>query len=899
VVRHLRWITRDWPIPVNEGCRMMPFSLMIKDAFARPVVDVEARLRTDLESGLTAREAGARREIYGNNRLTLRRPRNVFLILLAQTRSPVVWLLLAAMLLAAAARGGTEVAAIGVVVIVNTLIGFLSEWRAERAMESLRALRTQQAMVVREGVRQIVPAEALVPGDIVFVEAGDIIPADLRIGMAAGLSVDESALTGESVASEKTTDAVLAETPLPDRDCMLHRGTAVTYGVGKGIVTATGMGTELGQITRLVSGVVPHKTPLEEQLARLSWQLSIFTILVTAFVTLIGLAGGRNLLLVVETAVALAVAAIPEGLPVVATLALARGMWRMAQRNALVERLAAVETLGAATLICTDKTGTLTENRMTVAEIWTPDGGRGVHAAALTVDAPITEALEAGVLCNNADFDADGDPLGDPMEAALLRAAQDAGMDPGALRQRWPRLQEVPFNSVRKMMATRRGMPGSANLFVKGAPEAVIAVCNMLPEVRESWRARTVEMAADGLRVLAVAFKPAADACEEPFAGLTFLGLIGFKDPPRADIPAAIGACRTAGIRVVMMTGDHPVTARNIAIDVGLVGEDARVIDGGELGNLGDLTDDRREEVRCADVFARVSPEQKYDLVRLHQAAGEIVAMTGDGVNDAPALKRADIGVAMGIRGTQVAREAAAMVLLDDAFSTIVAAIREGRVIFRNIQRFTAYLLSCNLSEILLVAGAMAMGLPLPLAPLQILFLNLVTDVFPAFALGLAKGDAGVLHNKPRVPDKPLLTRPLWTLVIGLGASIAAASIAAFVIALTVLDCSDEEAMTVSFLTLALAQLWNVFNMRDPRSPLIRNDIVMSGFIWGALALCIAILGIALYTPAFRSVLTITPPDTAQWALILGASLAPLLVGQAGKLVVQRQSLAKGSAENC
>ena len=868
----------------------------ILDAHAHSVADVEQRLRTDLETGLAAAEAESRLAMYGANLLSVRRRRNALLILLAQVKSPVVWLLLVAMLLAAAFRGGIEVAAIGVVVAVNTLIGFLSEWRAERAMESLRALGTPHALVLRGGVRTLVEAETLVPGDVVIVEAGDVVPADLRIGLAAGLAADESALTGESVASEKTADPVAAGTPLPDRDCMLHRGTAITQGVAKGIVTATGMDTELGHITRLVSGVAPHKTPLEEQLARLSWQLSIFTVIVAAFVTLVGLTGGRDLLLVVETTVALAVAAIPEGLPVVATLALARGMWRMAQRNALVERLAAVETLGAATLICTDKTGTLTENRMTVAEIWTPDGGRGAHTAGRPVDAPITEALQAGVLCNNADFDAEGQPLGDPMETALLRAALEAGMAPGTLRQSWPRLEEVPFNSVRKMMATRHGAPGSASLFVKGAPEAVIAACDLAPDAREAWRGRTVEMAADGLRVLAVACKRPADDDEDPFAGLTFLGLIGFEDPPRADIPDAIAACRTAGIRVVMMTGDHAVTARNIAMDVGLAGEDARVVDGAELGDLANLPEDRREKVRRADVFARVSPAQKFDLVRLHQDAGEIVAMTGDGVNDAPALKQADIGVAMGIRGTQVAREAAAMVLRDDAFSTIVAAIREGRVIFRNIQRFTAYLLSCNLSEILLVAGAMAMGLPLPLAPLQILFLNLVTDVFPAFALGLAKGDAGVLRNRPRVPDKPLLTRPLWTLVIGLGTSIAAATIAAFVVALTVLDCSDEEAMTVSFLTLALAQLWNVFNMRDPRSPLIRNDIVMSGFIWGALALCVAILGVALYTPAFRSVLTITPPDAVQWALILGASLVPLLIGQIGKLVLRRPDRAKAGA---
>lgn len=864
--------------------------LTISDVHALPAADVAAHLQTNLEAGLSKHEAQARLENFGGNLLSVHRRRNLLLILLSQLKSPVVWLLLAAMLLAAAFRGGFEVATIGVVVILNTLIGFFSEWRAERAMESLRALGTPNAVVVRDGMRQIVPAETLVPGDIVIVEAGDIIPADMRIGSAAGLSVDESTLTGESLAQEKSETAVEPNTPLPDRDSMLHRGTAVTHGVGRGIVTATGMNTELGHITRLVSGVAPQKTPLEEQLGRLSWQLTLLTLIIAAGLTLAGLARGQDLFLVVETTVALAVAAIPEGLPVVATLALARGMWRMANSNALVERLAAVETLGAATLICTDKTGTLTENRMTVSEIWTAEGGRGSHSADRPIDAAMTEALEAAVLCNNADFGPDGKPLGDPMETALLRAAQESGIDPTALRGSHPRLKEIPFNSTRKMMATSHGATdkgtGPTTVIVKGAPEVVLEACNMLPEDRDAWRNRTVDMASDGLRVIAVACKRQIHLAEEPFEDLTFLGLIGMEDPPRADIHEAIAACHAAGIRVVMMTGDHAVTARNIAMDVGLVGEDARVVDGEALGTLADLSEEKREDVRRADIFARVSPAQKYDLVRLHQEAGEIVAMTGDGVNDAPALKQADIGVAMGIRGTQVAREAAAMVLRDDAFSTIVAAIREGRVIFRNIQRFTAYLLSCNLSEIMLVAGAIACGLPLPLTPLQILFLNLVTDMFPAFALGLAKGDAGVLRSKPRMPDKPLLTRPLWTLVIGLGTSIALATLTAFLLALTVLKSSPTEAVTVSFLTLALAQLWNVFNMRDPRSAIIRNDIVLSGLIWAALALCIAILGIALYTPAIRSVLTITPPSPDLWLLILAASLVPLLIGQIGKLVL-------------
>jgi Ca2+-transporting ATPase len=865
----------------------------VTNAYAQSVEDIEARLKTDVRHGLAPQEAQDRLEQTGGNRLTVRRRRHVLLILLSQVRSPVVWLLLAAMLLAAAFRGGIEVVAIAVVVIINTLIGFFSEWRAERAMESLRALGTPSALVLRGGARRIVPAASLVPGDIVIVEAGDMVPADLRIATAAGLAVDESALTGESLPSDKHAGLLNADTPLPDRDNMLYRASAVSRGVATGVVVSTGMDTEIGQITRLVSGVAVQKTPLETQLSHLSWQLTLFTLGIAAIVALSGLASGRDIYLVIATTVALAVAAIPEGLPIVATLALARGMWRMAERNALVERLSAVETLGAATLICTDKTGTLTENRMTVTEIRTPQNRYIIAEALHPAPADLAETLKAAALCNNADFDPEGLPLGDPMETALLNAAQGVGLDPQELNANCPRVHEHPFNSERKMMATchRAGAAssGPVHVFVKGAPEAVLAACNLSPEDIQFWRGQTTEMASEGMRVIAVASRHQTASGHTPFENLAFLGLVGLEDPPRADIPDAIAACHRAGIRVVMMTGDHAVTARSIAADVGLAGEDAQVVDGAELGPLDELSDAQREQVRRADVFARVSPAQKYDLVRLHQAAGEVVAMTGDGVNDAPALKQADIGVAMGIRGTQVAREAAAMVLRDDAFSTIVTAIREGRVIFRNIQRFTAYLLSCNLSEIMLVAIAMAMGLPLPLAPLQILFLNLVTDVFPAFALGLAKGDADVLNNKPRIPDKPLLTPPLWRLVIGLATSIFGATLLAFVIALTLLDCTEEEARTVSFLTLALAQLWNVFNMRDPRSHPIRNDIVMSQVIWGALLLCLMILGMALYVPVLASVLTIVPPRADMWALVLLASLLPLIVGQLGKLAVRKR----------
>ena len=862
--------------------------LNVENPHAYETNELVARLRSDLNKGLVRKEAEYRLQRIGPNLLAMREGRSVVSVLFAQLTSPVVWLLIFAMLLAAFLRDIPDVIAIGLVIVLNSSIGFISEWRAERAMSSLRALGVEHSTVIRNGSRLRVSSDQLVPGDIVIVEAGDLVQADIRIGLSIELATDESALTGESMPKEKTAMAVQADALLADRNCMLFKGTAVTRGTATGLVVATGMRTELGRIASLISSARPQRTPLEEQLGRLGWQLSALTLIIASLIAVVGLAGGRDLGLIVQTAIALAVAAIPEGLPIVATLALARGMWRMVERNALLERLAAVETLGEATLICTDKTGTLTENRMTVVELWTEDGRCELDEKSITETRTVKEALEAATLCNNAVFDTDQNPLGDPMEVALLIAAQRIRIDPSALKARNPRKSEIPFNSTRKMMATTHTIQGDRNgngciVYVKGAPEAVVAACDLSIEDRALWKNRTIEMASEGLRVIAVASRVTTQSQDEIFKGLKFLGLIGFEDPPRADIRDAMAACRSAGVRVVMMTGDHAATARNIALDVGLVSESARVVDGAELGELAELSEAKREEVRKADIFARVSPSQKFDLVRLHQDAGEIVAVTGDGVNDAPALKQADIGVAMGIRGTPVAREAATMVLRDDAFSTIVAAIREGRVIFRNIQRFTVYLLSCNLSEILLIAAALALGLPLPLTPLQILFLNLVTDVFPAFALGLGSGDKAVLQHRPRTPDKPILTSPLWTEIVGLGMTIAVVTLSVFWFALHVLGRTYNEAITVSFLTLALAQIWNVFNMRDPRSLVFQNDIVRNRYVWGALALCVVLLAAALLVPSLRFVLDLVLPDATILGLAGAASLIPLLIGQMGK----------------
>lgn len=583
-------------------------------------------------------------------------------------------------------------------------------------------------------------------------------------------------------------------------------------------------------------------------------------------------------------------------------------MWRMAKHNALIEQLSAVETLGATTVIFTDKTGTLTENSMQLREVECPGASYARSAETGNFERMgdggdrdgwpcLDEILTAGALCNNAKLGEDGGQnTGDPLEQALLSAAADRGLGLREIRTRFPRVREIAFDSTSKLMATVHARDHEFAVWVKGAPEAVLEACcavrhgdgmdvPMTSDARACLTARTDAMASRGMRVLAVAGRTVSAPEAADYSGLTFLGVVGLFDPPRADVPDAIARCRSAGIRVIMMTGDHAVTARNIAASVGLTDGDPVVIEGRSLRPVAELSTQQVNALAEADVFARVSPAQKLALISLYQKRGHIVAMTGDGVNDAPAVKQADIGIAMGRRGTQVAREAAAMVLRDDAFGSIVAAIREGRVIFRNIQRFVTYLLSCNLSEVLVVGAAILVGLPLPLMPLQILFLNLVTDVFPAFALAASEGGDKTLHRSPRHPGKPIITHALWIAIVLHGLSISAATLGAFVLAQTSLGMTPDAAVTMSFLTLAFAQLWHVFNMRDPRSGLLCNEITRNRYVWGALVFSIAVLIAVLFIPVAAQALDLRMPDAKGWGLVVGMSLVPLALGQIAKTI--------------
>ncbi|MDX1384105.1 MAG: cation-transporting P-type ATPase, partial [Thermoanaerobaculia bacterium] len=768
------------------------------------------------------------------------------------------------------------------------------------------------ARVLRDGQVVVIDADAIVPGDVVMFEAGDLVPADLRIDQASRLEADESLLTGESAPVAKSPDPVAPSAPLHERSSMLFKGSAVTRGAGAGIAVATGMATELGRIAALVEAAEEGEAPIEERIRELGGRLVLLTLVIATATAVTGILAGRDTFLMIETGIALAVAAIPEGLPIVATISLARGMWRMAARNVLINRLSAVETLGATSVLFTDKTGTLTENRMTVREVVVPAGAAEIvaapgslagearvegdgRAAEAEILSQVERALAAGVLCNDATVRAEGEGVftaGDPLEVALLVAGARVGLERDALLAKRPEERQEAFDPELRMMATVHAHGSGYVAAVKGAAEAVIPACvsqaasgggerALSRDARADWLEAAAAMARRGLRVLALAARelPAPDG--PIFEGLTLLGLVGMLDPPRDDVAPALADCRRAGVRVNLVTGDHPDTARAVALAVGLV-DDPReeVVTGAELQERVAGTAGDRAGIRAARLFARVDPEQKLDLVRLHQETGAVVGMTGDGVNDAPALKAADVGVAMGERGTQVARDAADVVLRDDRLSSIVAAIRQGRTVFENIRKFVFYLMSCNVSEIMVVSVASFAGLPPALLPLHILFLNLVTDVFPALALGMGDVHASILERRPRRPETPILERRHWLGIWAFGALITASVLAALVLAHGWLALSPGQTLSVSFLTVALAQLWHVFNARQAESSILDNAVVRNPWVWGALGLCLVLVLAAVYAPGLSEVLELEAPGRDGWTLVLVASSLPLVVGQ-------------------
>jgi Ca2+-transporting ATPase len=683
------------------------------------------------------------------------------------------------------------------------------------------------------------------------------------------LEVDESTLTGESLPVIKRASEVFpVETPIADRDNLVMRGTSITKGTATALITHTGLKTELGKIALLTSTAQEEITPLEQHLDRLAQRLVYLTLAIAGVVFLIGWLTGKEPLLMLKTAIALAVATVPEGLPIVATLALARGLLKMAKKNALINRLSAVETLGSTTTIVTDKTGTLTENRMTVSEVF-------------TVDTDLISSV--AYHCNNAALE-HGEWVGDPMEVALKKHLEQQSIE------KLQRIKEFPFNAERKMMGTLHQHPDMNFLAVKGAPESILNHCTHYLEkgetkpldesVKNKWIENNRQAAGQGLRMLAFAFKQdsAVDA-SQAFEKLTFLGLIGFRDPARADVPAAIEKCQNAGIRVVMATGDQVDTAKKIAQDVGLKNWDQDSLSGYEIPDTGDWPQPLVGKLKNTALFSRVNPEQKLRLVQYLQKQDEIVAMTGDGVNDAPALKKADIGIAMGIRGTDVAKEASDMILRDDRFATIVSAIEHGRIIFNNIRNFVVYLLSCNLSEVFIVSFAAALSGKIPITPLQILFLNLITDVFPALALGLGKGDQNILNRPPRPVDEKVLAPQHWRFIFVYGFVMTIIVLGLFGYLQNFMLMSLEKSVSMAFLTLGLCQLFHVFNLKAEGESLFTSTIVKNPFVWGALALCGGCFLLAFSIPTLRLALSLVPLGLVDLALAVGAGLMILIPG--------------------
>lgn len=846
----------------------------------RQVLDT---LDTDPDQGLSQGEGTRRLAGYGENKLEKAKPPGLLRQVLAQLRDPMILVLLAAAALSFFAGGGQDwldTAIILLIVVFNTVISVSQEDNARKALEALEKLAAPRARVLREGVERRLESTHLVPGDILLLEAGDYVPADGRILWAAGLQTDESAMTGESLPVHKRAgDGLPPDTPLAERKNMVIGGTVVTGGRAKVVVTATGMQTEMGKIAGLLLRQGQGETPLQRKMKEVSRVLSLVCVGVCAVMFGVGMLQHRDILDMFLTAVALAVAAIPEGLPAIVTIVLAVGVGRMARRNAIIKRLPAVETLGCASVICSDKTGTLTKNQMTVLEVWTP------------APAHRDRALTLGTLCGDAQ-EGPGGYIGDPTETAIAQAAAQAGLEKAALERDMPRRGEAPFDSVRKRMATCHALPnGEALVAVKGAPEAVLARCTHLlgaqgpRPLTDGDRRRIAQVGGDlagqALRVLAVAQRlqpalPKSMAAESLEAELTFVGLIGMMDPPRPEVRQAVDRCAGAGIRPVMITGDHKDTAVAIAKQLNIYRPGDKAIDGAGLDFLPQET--LEEEIEAFSVYARVTPEHKMRIVQAWQRRGHVVAMTGDGVNDAPALKAADIGCAMGKTGTDVAKGAADMILTDDNFATVVAAVEQGRGIYANIRKAIHYLLSCNIGEILTIF--LATLLPVsqaPLSPVQLLWLNLVTDSLPALALGMEPVEKTAMTQPPRGKEEPLFSKAFSRRLAWQGALVGGITLLAYGLGFH-LTGTFAVANTMAFATLTFSQLFHAFDVRSETTPLFRlgwfsNPAMNRAFLAGA-----ALQGAVLLAPPLQGVFAVVPMDLAQWGIVLGLALTPLVV---------------------
>lgn len=892
------------------------------------------QLGTDQESGLTDAEAGRRLAEQGPNELPQAPPTSALKLFLDQFSSLIVWVLIGAAIVSGLLEEWIDAAAIISIVLLNAVLGFVQEFRAERSLEALKRMVVATARVIRGGQIRSIPAKELVPGDLVQVEAGDRVPADARLVYATALQTQEASLTGESTPVPKTSDALVQEEiPLGDRRNMIYMGTSVASGKGRACVVSTGIRTELGRIAAMIheAGQAPPTTPLQRRLEHLGHTLLWLSLGIVVVVFLIGELREIPIVTMFLTSVSLAVAAIPEGLPAVVTITLALGVTKMVKRHALVRRLPAVETLGSTTVICTDKTGTLTKNEMTVTRIfldghtfevtgegYAPKGdikhahnGRSADAGRLfradessfsEAEEALKSLLTAGVLCNGAELmrtEEGWQILGDPTEGALLVVAAKAGLEKSALDHQYPAVGEVPFDPERKMMTIVRKVSDDHVAFVKGAPDVLLDRCAQyltieqgVQPLSESVRARILkaneQFAQEALRVLGVAKRmlpdtPAEFRADNLERDLIFLGLLAMKDPLRPEALTAAQACREAGIRTVMITGDHKNTAMAIGRELGILNGQTEALSGTELDRLSDA--DLTQRVERTAIYARVSAEHKLRVVRAWKNRGAVVAMTGDGVNDAPAVKEADIGIAMGITGTDVTKEASAMVVTDDNFASIAAAVEEGRAIYANIVKAVHFLLSCNMSEVLLMLFAVLLGLPLPLLPVQILWINLVTDGLPALALAVDPAAPDIMRRPPRKPKARILERNRLIMMFAQGFFIALVTVLAFVYCLYGMDQELDRARTLTFTILVLAQLAHAFNCRSDTRSLFAIGLTTNKVLLLGVLVSVSLQASIIFFPPIEGIFKVTPFDAQHWLLAFGIGILPLIAMELWKAV--------------
>ena len=883
----------------------MKIKYPVKHPHAMSAAAILHAFQTDAAAGISKTEVEKRTKRFGPNLYKAQKPKSVWLILLQQFTSPIVYLLIFGAAVSFWFRDITEGIAILAVIFINALIGFWMELQARSSMNALKEMDIILSKVIRDGATAAIPSESLTVGDIVLLEAGDLVPGDGRLLELNQLKCDESSLTGESLPAEKNIANLPLKTEIAEQTNMVFKGTSVINGNGKAVITGIAQNTQLGIIAALVEGAEETITPLDKKLNALSKKLIWLTLILTFIFAVLGVIEGKEWTVIIKTSIALAVAAFPEGLPIVATVALSYGMLRMAKRKVIIKKLSAVETLGSTNVILTDKTGTLTENKIYVDTLSFPEEILKVHIekrSLLIVEGKMEKSAEnfkklklIGALCNNTtekSLKGKITLVGDPIEIALAFLADTSSSSADNPDVHYERIAEIPFSSEAKIMGTLHKGAHGYLITAKGAVEQLIEKCSQIQygksnkdfneNEKKTVLAASENMAAEGLRVLAFAYRTAAAGKDDFLNQLVYVGMIGFLDPPRLDIKKSILSCKNAGIQIVMITGDHPLTALNIAKKVGLVAEDEQnVITGSDLPPMKSLTDKWRKKMLSTAVFARTTPQQKLEIATVFQKAGNIVAMTGDGVNDAPALKKADVGIAMGLRGTQVAKETASVVVKDDSFNSIVRAVAQGRVIFQNIQKFVIYLVSCNLSEIFIVTILGFFAPAAILLPLQILFLNMVTDVLPALALGLGKGDKGVMEQPPKNPKDKIVSNHDWRQIVFYAAALTIAVMAAVVYCQQFITTDSRVINNLAFSTLVFAQLLHVFNMSSSSSGFWINDITRNKYVWLALLICIGALVLVYIQPQLRAVLHLTVLSARIWLVSIWASLIPLGLVQA------------------